>query len=376
MKISEKFQKGKIEIGEIGYLNKNCWLIKNLNYVPYKRCQYCEIRFRNCLFLQYQIISLLLIIFSFSLFLLIEKKISALVIITVFVLIIVYGYFFNKSTEKIIRANFSEKKSKDALKELTDKLEEKVDEQTQDIQKKADHLERLLKMRSEFLDIVSHQLRTPMSVILGMASMFREGSVEKLSKEKQREFIDSIFFKAKKLGSIINDILRASEMDTEEFRIESSELKPTQVEEVIKSVYEDLVGEAQKRHLQFIFNKPKKLTMRVLAHADYLEQAIYNLVDNAIKYTKEGFVKINLTEEDGRMIIKIEDSGIGIPEKDQPKMFDKFARAGNAVNCYTDGSGLGLFIVKKIITAHPGGEVSFTSEENKGAAFTISLPII
>ena len=99
----------KIETGEQGFLNRNCWLVKNLNYAPYRRCQYCGFRFRNCLFLQYQIISSILIIAFLAAFLLIEGRVSTLMVISVFVLVIVYGYFFNRSTESIIKANFAQK---------------------------------------------------------------------------------------------------------------------------------------------------------------------------------------------------------------------------------------------------------------------------
>ncbi len=367
--------KEKTDTGAAGYLNKNCWLVKNLNYAPYKRCQYCGLQFRHCLFLHYQVMSSILIVFFLTLFLLVEGQVSILVIILLFSLVIVYGYFFNKSTEKIIKANFAEKKAKEALEELTENLEERVDEQTRDIKNQTEHLKKLLQMRSEFLDIASHQLKTPVSVILGTASMFKEGNMAKLPQDQQDKFIDNIFKKAKKLGSIISDILRASEMDTEEFKLEPETLKPIQMEEVIKRVYEDTKEEAQEKNLSLEVVKPPQPTSPVLINADYLEQAIFNLVDNAIKYTGKGYVKIILSEEQGKIIIKIEDSGIGIPAADQKKMFDKFARAKNARNMYTDGSGLGLFIIKKIMAAHQGGQISFSSQENKGTTFTITLPV-
>jgi signal transduction histidine kinase len=142
-----------------------------------------------------------------------------LVIISIFTLVIFYGYFFNRSTEKIIKANFNQREAKAALEELTEKLEERVDRQTKEIKKKAEHLEKLLKMRSEFLDIASHQLRTPTSVIKGTLSMMKEGDFDKLDIKKKQEFIEGMFQKSKKLEGIINDILIASEMDTAEFDI-------------------------------------------------------------------------------------------------------------------------------------------------------------
>jgi len=268
------------------------------------------------------------------------------------------------------------------VQDFSKTLKGKVDEQTEDLKEQADelkaqaeHLKKLLQMRSEFLDIASHQLKTPVSVILGTISMFKEGSIQKLPLQQQNKFIDNIFNKSKKLSTIINDILRASEMDTDEFELVPSSIKPTQIEEVINEVYEDLQSEAKEKGLQFEIEKPDKPVSKILADPDFLEQAIYNLVDNAIKYTAKGFVNIILSQDNDRVIIKIADSGIGIPQTDQKKMFDKFSRAKNAVNMYTDGSGLGLFIIKKIVEAHQGGQISFESQENKGTAFIISLPV-
>ncbi|MEI6627723.1 MAG: GAF domain-containing sensor histidine kinase, partial [bacterium] len=261
------------------------------------------------------------------------------------------------------------------VQEFASTLKQKVDEQTLDLTKQADHLKKLLKMRSEFLDIASHQLKTPVSVILGTISMFREGSMDKLPKEQQQKFFDNIFWKAKKLNVIISDILRASEMDTDDFTLDPENLRPVAIEDVLQEVYNDNIDEAQKRGLQLILEKPNKSTSTVLTDADFFEQAIFNLVDDAIKYTKSGSVKMILTQEKGRVVIKIVDTGIGIPKEEQKKIFDKFSRASNAVNMYTDGSGLGLFIVKKIIEAHQGGKISFESELGKGTVFTVSLQV-
>ena len=264
----------------------------------------------------------------------------------------------------------------DKIDELNSGLQQKVKEQTKDLRAKADHLKKLLEMRSEFLDIASHQLKTPVSVILGTISMFKEGSMDKLSPDRRQKFVNNIFHKAQKLSAIINDILRASEMDTDEFSLSRDNIKPEQIEDVIKAVYDDLKPSAQEKGIKLVFKRPVKPTTPIMIDADFLEQAIYNLVDNAIKYTQKGQVKLILSEADKKVILEIADSGIGIPVSDQKKMFDKFARAKNAVNMYTDGSGLGLFIVKKIVEAHPGGQVSFVSQENKGTTFTISFPVV
>jgi len=260
------------------------------------------------------------------------------------------------------------------VSDLSKNLQKKVDEQTKDIQAKAEHLKKLLEMRSEFLDIASHQLRTPTSVIIGMTSMLKEPG-GKLDKEKKDRFIDSIFQKSKKLEQIINDILSASEMDTEEFTINPDSMKQVQPEETIDRIMLDAQEWGSKRSISVKFIKPKKPVSTILADQRYLEHTISNLVDNAVKYTMKGFVKISLEEKDKRVYIKVQDSGIGIPKEDIPKLFGKFIRAKNARQTYTDGSGLGLFIIKKIVDAHKGAKIEVDSVENKGTTFILSFPI-
>jgi hypothetical protein len=125
--------KTKIKIGESGYVNKNCWLARDLGYPPSRRCEYCESKFKNCLFEQYLVITLILVGVLLFVSYFFEQNISKSLIVSLFVLVITYGYFFNKSTEKIIIANFKEKKAKIAFKDLNNNLQQKVDEQTKEI---------------------------------------------------------------------------------------------------------------------------------------------------------------------------------------------------------------------------------------------------
>jgi signal transduction histidine kinase len=259
------------------------------------------------------------------------------------------------------------------VKSFNKVLQQKVDEQTGELKKRALHLEKLLKMREEFLDIASHQLKTPVSVIRGTLSMFMDGSMDKLSPEERKKFLGNIYKKTEKLNIIIADILRASELDTEEFTINPETAKEINLIDLLKEVYDDLKELARAKNLDFKLILPKVKIPPVITSDDFLEQAIYNLTDNAIKYTQHGFIKLELLVENKEITIKISDSGIGIPELDQKKLFDKFARAGNAVGLYTDGSGLGLFIAKKIIEAHDGGNLTFESKEGKGTTFIIKL---
>jgi len=267
-------------------------------------------------------------------------------------------------------------------------LQQKVDEQTKDIQMKANHLEKLLKMRSEFLDIASHQLRTPVSVIKGVVSMMAEGDLDKMPKEKQKEFIHSVFEKSKKLEQIIHDILQASELDTKKYEITPATPK-VQLEEVLDEVVKRFSFEAKQRQIDLVWRKPKTALPAIIGEARYLEEAFANLVDNALKYTPStgkvsgargrrdipGQIKIFLKQEGKNLIVKIRDNGIGIPQEELGRLFQKFVRAKNATEMYTDGSGLGLFIVKEIIEGHHG-KVWVESVINKGTTFYVSLPVV
>ncbi|OJI08543.1 hypothetical protein BK005_00635 [bacterium CG10_37_50] len=266
------------------------------------------------------------------------------------------------------------------VKDFNKTLKQKVSEQTMNLRDKtkvleeqAEHLKKLLVMRSEFLDIASHQLKTPISVISGTISMFKEGSIQKMPIETQNKLIDNIYQKSLKINQIIRDILQASEFDTDKFSFVEKRVVPVDLNKVLADVITGNQAFADEKKLQlvFAFNPGNP---QINSDPDYLEQAIFNLVDNALKYTKEGKVQLSLDENLQSIIIKVKDTGVGIPREDQVRMFGKFERAKNAVNMYTDGSGLGLFITREIIEAHPGGTISFTSEEGKGTEFIITIP--
>lgn len=257
------------------------------------------------------------------------------------------------------------------IEDFNKTLQQKVDEQTKEITEKAEHLKKLMDMRSEFLDITSHQLRTPVTVIKGVLSMFEEGSIPK---NKQKEFIRGALDKSIKLGEIINDILRASEMDTDKFTLN---VKEVDLNPILEKIEEDKKTSMQvKKKIKLTFDLPKKPLPNVLTDAKYIEQAIVNLVNNSFQYTIEGFIKVTAEVTKEVVIIRVEDSGIGIPSESIPKLFQKFGRAENAVATFTDGSGLGLFIIKQIVDATPGAKIEIEKTElNKGTTFALTLPI-
>ncbi|MFA6322462.1 MAG: HAMP domain-containing sensor histidine kinase [Candidatus Buchananbacteria bacterium] len=358
--------------GDQGFLNKNCWLVKNLNYAPYRRCQYCGFKFRHCLFLHYQIISLVLIISFLALFFIVEGRVSSLVVISIFVLVIVYGYFFNQSTEKIIQSNFAQKKAKEALEALTKTLEEKVDEQTK-------YLKELLEMKTDFLRVVNHQLNTPLAVMKGYFSMMEEGSCPP---DKARAAIKGGL---ERISSTVSDFWDAYELEGEKMPMQAQATD-------IAGIIDNLIPEKKKlqlaveRKLKISVQKPdflakgaseanKKIPL-VWCDRQKITHVISNLLDNAVYYTRQGEVTV-IYELVGKDYLKIivKDTGAGISDEDKKKLFQKFSRGQNATNLRPDGSGLGLFIAKKIVEDN-GGKMACTSAGvNLGSMFSFTLPI-
>ena len=236
----------------------------------------------------------------------------------------------------------------------------------------------LNKARSDFLNVASHQLRTPVSVITGNLSMLVEGDYDKASHEELKNVYGSMFHKAKKLTSVVNGILMAARMDSfDDLKLSpDARMSTVDLRALAKDVCETLKEKAEGKGINLDYSSivSSGSPVPVNGSANYLEQSISNLVDNAINYTQKGFVRVTLSQADKMLQLQIADSGIGIPLEDQNRLFKRFERGKNAQNAYTDGSGLGLFVVKKMIEAHPGGRVSFASEgEGKGTTFTIEM---
>ncbi len=258
------------------------------------------------------------------------------------------------------------------IENLNKNLEAKIEEKTADIKEKNRRLEKMLATQSEFLDIAGHQLRTPVSVIKGMLSMVDEG---KISQKKKEEFMQSILQNAFKLEEIVETMLTASEVDSGNFGFD---LEPVQLKPLLRDVYEKQKGSAKEKKLKFKMDIPNKYILPVLSNRRYLKHVLEKLVNNAFQYTKKGEVVVKVRPGKNKVDIDVSDTGIGVPKKEIPNLFEKFNRAKNATDVYGNGSGLGLFVVKKIIDAHTQDASIYVKESklNKGTTFTLSLPTV
>jgi signal transduction histidine kinase len=305
-----------------------------------------------------------------------------LVVSMIFILVIVYGYFFNRSTEKIVEANFSQAKARDALAELTKNLKQQVVEQTKDITKKNKDLEKnnkeletknqlnqeLLAMKSDFLRVVNHQLNTPISIMRGYFSMIKEGDYKP---EKALPFVEAGL---DRINQVVADFLDAYELEGERMR-----MKPERVD--ITTVVDKMVEEkknlqyAKERKLVISAEKPDFEIPTVWCDIKRITDVISNLLDNAVFYTYKGKIVVFYELVGDYLKINVKDTGNGITEEDKKKLFQKFTRGTGASGMHPDGSGLGLYIVKKIMEGS-GGEISFASDgAGKGTTFSFTIPI-
>ena len=252
------------------------------------------------------------------------------------------------------------------VEDLSKNLEKRVKEQVKQIEK-------LSQMKSNFLKVVNHQLRTPVSIVKGMLSMMEEGSVKG---KKLKEYIRKAYFSSERLSTILDDILTAQDLVGGEKMLEAS---PCNIEEIVKIQIKHFKPIAKQKKLKIIFEKSKDIFPLTLANSTMIERIISRVIDNAILYTEKGQIKVSLElkkSKDKRFIqISVKDSGIGLTKKDKKNIFKLFHRGEEATSLHPNGSGLGLFIVKNLVELHKGTIKIKSEGRNKGTTFIIRLPV-
>lgn len=223
-------------------------------------------------------------------------------------------------------------------------------------------------IKRDFVANVSHELRTPLASIKGYAETLLDGAMD--DKSTLKKFITIIDRHANRMTAIIDDLLTISMIESHQMQLK---LEAVDIKGLINSVLQGFEKNARDKGLKLILNMRDDLPP-VTADRVRLEQVIVNLVDNAIKYTNQGEVKIIARKEDNAIRIDVEDTGIGIPEKDIPRIFERFYRVDKGRSRELGGTGLGLAIVKHIIQAHKG-LIWIKSISGKGTTFSLSLPL-
>jgi two-component system phosphate regulon sensor histidine kinase PhoR len=224
--------------------------------------------------------------------------------------------------------------------------------------------------KTEFVSLASHQLRTPLSSISWYAEMLLAGDGGKLNKE-QTSFVNEIYHGNQRMVELVNSLLNVSRLELGTFAVDP---EPTNIIEIAQSVLDELKPGITQKKLKLNFKHEKEMPI-IQADQKLMRIVLQNLLSNAVKYTPaSGRISMKISKDKENLLIEVADNGFGITKKDQPRIFEKLFRAQNVREKDTEGTGLGLYIVKSIIT-HAGGDVYFKSEEDKGTTFYVKVPL-
>ncbi len=250
---------------------------------------------------------------------------------------------------------------------------ETLNKNIEELTRTKNNLEEILTMKNDFLHIVSHQLRTPLTAVRGLISMWHDGDFDHYTANKMKGIKDRVQANADRLNNIINDMLVAMEAEGELKLVFGT----VDVEKMIKEVIEMFKANYERRGLYIKFDKEKIEKGLPMIEADprNLFHVFMNIIDNAEKYTQKGGLDITLKRDNDNISVKFTDTGVGITADDAGNLFKKFSRGKKSNNLNPNGSGLGLFIAKQIIDEHHGKIQASSLGEGKGSTFVILLPI-
>jgi len=230
-------------------------------------------------------------------------------------------------------------------------------------------LRKLERIRRDFVANVSHEFRTPLTAIQGFAETLIGGAID--DPQNRGRFLGIILEHSRRLARLTEDLLKLSQMDAERLELE---IRPVNVAQLIESCYETSQRRALEKDLSLSLNVPSQLP-DVAADARRIQEVLQNLLDNAIQYTLPGGKIVLSTElRNGEVVFTVADTGIGIPQADQPRIFERFYRVDVARSREAGGTGLGLSIAKHLVEAH-GGRIWVNSEVGSGSKFHFSIPV-
>lgn len=257
-----------------------------------------------------------------------------------------------------------------AVRDLNTHLEQKINNATRELRASNKRLIALDEVKDEFMSMASHQLRTPLTSVKGYISMVLEGDAGKIS-TAQRHLLEEAFTSSERMVHLIGDFLNVSRLQTGKFIIDR---KGVDLAIITAQEVQSMQQIAGTHDVKINYRKPSHFPMLYLDEGK-IRQVIMNFIDNAVYYSPESkSIKVTLSVEDGDAVLRVIDSGMGVPKEAQDKLFTKFFRADNARKQRPDGTGVGLFLAKQVVDGHDGALV-FESEEGKGSTFGFRLPI-
>ncbi|HEU5187861.1 MAG TPA: ATP-binding protein [Candidatus Saccharimonadales bacterium] len=255
------------------------------------------------------------------------------------------------------------------ISRFNETLKKEVADATAQLRETNRKLKKLDEIKDEFISMASHQLRTPLTSVKGYISMVLEGDAGPVAPQ-QKQLLDEAFTSAQRMVYLIGDFLNVSRLQSGKFVIE---WKPTNLAIVVKEEVDQLRETAARHHIKLQYQAPSSFPTLMLDE-NKMRQVVMNFADNAIFYTRPGgTVKMVLLATATEVRFEVQDNGIGVSATEQHKLFTKFFRAENARKVRPDGTGIGLFMAKKVVAAH-GGSIIFESQEGKGSTFGFTLP--
>ncbi|KKP32902.1 MAG: hypothetical protein A2312_00935 [Candidatus Staskawiczbacteria bacterium RIFOXYB2_FULL_32_9] len=371
---TERLQLIYLFISQIGFLGGGSvfFLTFNISVPPYLLSlfaiyplliTYAMSRYK---LLNIKIVATEFFIFAIWIFLLIRFLLSLnkqdfIVNLIIFASVILFGILLMRNATK-------EQKQREKIEDYARQVEKAYE-----LEKKSkEELEILDKSKNQFLIAIQHHLRTPLTAMMGYSDLILNGAYGKQSKDT-KEAVEKILVSTKNLIKMANEFL-----DITQFQMGKSVVNLKSNVDVIQ-ILEEIVSELQfETNKKGVYLKLKKIDNlpKIMADREKLKAAIYNIIDNAIKYTTEGEVSIKVKTDENKITIIIEDTGIGISRENLINMFGKtFERGETAKKTFINGRGIGLFITKQIISAHNGKIWAESPGEDKGSTFYIELPI-
>ena len=270
-----------------------------------------------------------------------------------------------KLNEDYQKQNIQIRKQNETLLELHNQLKEKAAE----LEVQKEKAEEATRLKSHFLASMSHELRTPMNSILGLSELILE---DKSLRGKNRERIEVVLKSGKRLMNLINDILDLSKIEAGKMEIHEEDVH---LDELLREVESSIVPLVQQKEITFRIVRKTNTNIIINADRGKITQVLINLLGNAVKFTDDGFVELQVSSVNNKMLqFDIVDSGIGISEHDQEVIFEEFRQIDGTTTRKYSGTGLGLAICKKIADLLKGS-INVESQLGKGSTFTFSVPL-
>jgi len=357
--IAETFIKSTVDsfaVEQYGYLG----MLVFIGFIVYSIVQYRAFEIKV---LAAKIFVVVLIAGIISEFFFIQSTINIIINGITLLVSLGFGYMLVKSVKLEVRR-------KEELQILSDKLGIANSK-----------LHDLDKAKSEFISIASHQLRTPLTAIKGFVSLLLEGTYGEVA-PTQRPALEKVYISNERLVQLVEDLLNISRMDAGRMEFDFQE---AQIEDLVKEAVETLELSAKQKGLYLTWQKPEVAMPKVKIDITKIKEVISNMIDNAIKYTQKGgltvkvekgsFYHHNDKEQKNILRVIVSDTGIGMDKEEMDMIFNKFQRGREVSHYHTDGTGLGMYIGKKVVEEHKGRIWAESEGKGRGSRFILELPI-